>query len=63
MSRFGEILKKYRENAQMSTSELAEKSGISEYNITAFEDIGRSPEINELMSLSDALGIKSVELL
>jgi len=63
MSRFGEMLAKYRENAQMTTAELAGKSGIAEYNVIAFESSERSPEIIELIAISDALGIKSTDLL
>jgi len=63
MTIFGKKLKKYREKAGMTISELAQKTGINGYNIIAFEDSGRSPRVVDLIEMAYALKIETTELL
>lgn len=62
MKSFSEKLKDARENMDMSQAELAEKVGLSQRSITAYENEGTVPRGGTLKKLARALNV-SVEYL
>ena len=58
-----ELLQKYRANANLTIPELSVITGIAEYNLVAFEDATRSPEIDTLWLIASAFGITPKDLL
>jgi transcriptional regulator with XRE-family HTH domain len=54
---FPEILRKTRDNKQLSQSDLAEKSGLQPSAISHFETGKRSPSFENLKKLADALAV------
>jgi transcriptional regulator with XRE-family HTH domain len=61
--RFGESLQRFRENADLSQSGLAEKAGLSVRSIQNWEQGHRVPRADALIALSRALGITVDNLL
>ena len=53
----GENIKYYRKLKGMKQRQLAEKSSLSERSIISYENGKRFPKIEQLISLSKALGI------
>lgn len=60
---FGEKLKSVRLNLNLSQSELAEKTGISERSLYTYEQTGILPRSNNLRKLADALNVSVSYLL
>lgn len=54
---FGEKLKTVRLSLNLSQSELAEKTGISERSLYTYEQTGILPRSNNLRKLADALNV------
>jgi transcriptional regulator with XRE-family HTH domain len=54
--RFGENLKRLRERAELSQSQLAEKAGLSVRNIQNWEQAHRVPRAPALLALAKSLG-------
>ncbi len=60
--RFGDILRRYRERAQLSQEELAERAGLSEAGISALErGLRQHPHPATLRRLADALALSDHE--
>ena len=60
---FGEKLKSVRLTLNLSQSELAEKTGISERSLYTYEQTGILPRSNNLRKLADALNVSVSYLL
>lgn len=60
---FGEKLKTIRLSLNLSQSELAEKTGISERSLYTYEQTGILPRSNNLRKLADALNVSVSYLL
>lgn len=60
---FGEKLKTVRLSLNLSQSELAEKTGISERSLYTYEQTGILPRSNNLRKLADALNVSVSYLL
>ena len=60
---FGEKLKTVRLSLNLSQSELAEKTGISERSLYTYEQTGILPRSNNLRRLADALNVSVSYLL
>ena len=60
---FGEKLKTIRLSLNISQSELAEKTGISERSLYTYEQTGILPRSNNLRKLADALNVSVSYLL
>lgn len=60
---FGEKLKSVRLTLNLSQSELAEKTGISERSLCTYEQTGILPRSNNLRKLADALNVSVSYLL
>ncbi len=62
MEGFGKLIKKLREEKNMSLEKLAEVSGIDINELVILEEDGYSPERDDLEKLSMALEMNSLEL-
>jgi transcriptional regulator with XRE-family HTH domain len=60
---FSERLKKCRLALNLSQSDLAKKTGISERTIYSYEQLGKFPRGGNVIKLSDALGVSPNYLL
>lgn len=60
---FGEKLKTVRLSLNLSQSELAEKTGISERSLYTYEQTGIMPRTNNLRKLADSLNVSVSYLL
>ena len=60
---YGNALKSWRELNKLSQSELSEKTGISQANISRWEDNKRTPSIENCVQLADFYGISVDELI
>lgn len=60
---FGEKLKNARLSLNISQSELAQRTGISERSLYAYEQKGAIPRASNLQRLADALGVSAAYLL
>lgn len=58
----GKRMIRYRQAAGMSIGELSKKSKISKSAISLYENNKRSPRIEKLMSIADALDLSLDEL-
>ena len=57
MAPFNELLRKYREAAELSQEQLARKAGISTSALSKLEQTLREPTWNTVQRLSLALGV------
>lgn len=57
MSSCGSRIKSLRESKGYTQTQLAEKSGVSQSNITMYERDERMPGLNAIVSLADAFGV------
>lgn len=62
MTKFGELIKKIREEKGLSVAELAQKCGISSVEIRNIEKGNNKPHISRLKSIADALEYDYIEL-
>ena len=60
--RFAVHLRSLREKKGLSVAQLAEKSGISEFTIYAWERVDWLPSMDKLPPLADSLGVKVQKL-
>lgn len=59
---FASNLKRYREAAELSQDELAEKIDVSQPTIQRWETGKREPKFSDIEKLADALGIRALDL-
>jgi transcriptional regulator with XRE-family HTH domain len=60
---FSEKLKTLRLSLNLSQSELAQRTGISERTVYSYEQLGKFPRAGNILKLSDALGVSPNYLL
>ncbi|MBU3884344.1 XRE family transcriptional regulator [Lactococcus lactis] len=60
---FAENIKQFRKAKSMSMEELGKRLGKAKSTISAWENGKRTPKINELKSISEALGVTISQLL
>lgn len=61
--RFGEYLRKYRQQNRMTQEELAEKLGTSKQVISNYEKFYRSPRISMAVKIAEQLGVTLEDIL
>lgn len=61
--KIGQKLRHFRRNKKLSTTELANLSGISQSSVSIIEKDGRSPTLDTVEKLCRALGISIIDLL
>ncbi|MBL8796689.1 MAG: helix-turn-helix transcriptional regulator [Planctomycetia bacterium] len=59
---FGERLRELRERANLTQSQLAEKSGLNLSTVTRLEQGFREPTLTSARALADAIGVTCDEL-
>jgi transcriptional regulator with XRE-family HTH domain len=61
--KFGSRIRDYRLKLKLSTTELAEKIGVKQPNITQMENDQRQPDVDKVVKLARAFGITVDELI
>jgi transcriptional regulator with XRE-family HTH domain len=62
-ARFGEIVRRHRENRKLTQEELAEMAGISATYVGFIERGDSVPTLTIILQIAKALGIRPAELL
>lgn len=60
---FGEVLQRFRQEAELSQAGLARKAGISVRSVQNWEQGHREPSASAIMDLAKALGVSAEALL
>lgn len=61
--KFGDILKKKREERRMSQSDLAERLGVSRQNITSYESGYKVPPLRIVVAAADVFRCSTDEMI
>lgn len=61
--KFGDILKKKREERRMSQSDLAERLGVSRQNITSYESGYKVPPLRVVVAAADVFHCSTDEMI